>query len=633
MTVRKRALKTFRNLNLPVSYHILDEKHLSDARNIFENKGVTDTRFGLARYNSISLGGPILSVSYFRKSDGTSYKLAKVGTNLYSVSSSGASTVIKSGLSASTKHKAVTLTDRHIVTIESDGLFSFDGTIFTQLGQLPPSGASISEGASGGSLVDGNSYNVGLTFSSSATGFETNIGLIGNKTIEAPALQINVTSIPTIAANGTIDKVNIYLQNTTTGSAYRLVTQLDLGVTSYTITGPTLSTISPPIKNAPPISGGGTYIKLFGKRVVYSGNSTFKSDVFFSEEYLPDAFDSNLLTQTVLQTPGQGPVTGLGIGLYSDTHLDPFLLMFKKNSTHVYSELNNSPSQTTVDERIGCISGDTVRTRNGGVAFMSDNGWRYVVNGRIETDAQGTAITLGNGAIDSVFSRVGWQNELNLPQAASFFSTYYTIHDHYLTFICEGSSTSITKAYVYEEKIGGFRVFEFKYALVSGCEGEDDNSYQTIYLGDSTGTLFTYSYRNSKHDEDNAGNSLTIPAYALLPYVIPGEDSCTYNFRTLAVRALVNSNPITIKTYPSFSTQIYNSFLYDFSNTTSGFTLDVSRLDVDSFGDEQLVVTAMADLNQAGETILIGFFQDVLDSSIGLLSAQLTSNKNSNRNH
>ncbi len=241
-------------------------------------------------------------------------------------------------------------------------------------------------------------------------------------------------------------------------------------------------------------------------------------------------------------------------------------------------------------------------------------------------------VSLGNGAIDDIFSRVGWTNELNLPQASTFFSAYYPTDGLYITFVCEGANSSIQKAYAYEERIGGFRPWTFKTQLACACEGEDEDGYQVIFIGDTTGVLFTYSSRNSRHDEDYLGSSQTIPAFALLPYVQPGDDSCSYNFRTLTVRALASANSVTVKTFPSFSYQIYDSFQYDFPNSSLGFTLDLSLLDVDILGDERVPVTAIADINRTGEVLLVGFYQDILDANIGLISAQLTMNKNGNRN-
>ena len=85
---------------MPVSYKLLAEGKLFDARNVFDNKGITETRHGVHVYNSTSLGGAILSVSFFKKANGTAYRIVKVGTAMYSVSATGAHTTIKTGLSS-----------------------------------------------------------------------------------------------------------------------------------------------------------------------------------------------------------------------------------------------------------------------------------------------------------------------------------------------------------------------------------------------------------------------------------------------------------------------------------------------------------------------------------------------------
>lgn len=636
MTVRRHATKEFKHLSVPVSYKVLDSENLADARNVFDNKGVTETRYGIKRYNTTSLGGSVLSVSFFKHSNGTAYKIAKVGTVLYSVSASGAATAIKTGLSATTKHRAVTLNDRHIIVIEADGCFSYNGTIFTALGQIPPTGATAAV-AAGGTLDASTNYQVGLTFYSTTTGFESNVYELAYVTTTAGNKTINISSIPATASNLNIDAVRIYLKNmgataVVSANPYLKVDEISLGTTTYSITAPTVSTIIPPTKNAPPLAGGAKYIALFGKRIAVAGNATFASEVFLSEEYLPDAFDNLAASQVVLQASGAGPITGLGTGLFSDQILSPFLAIFKKTTTTIYSEINNIPSLNTLDAQAGCVSNDTIRVRNGAVIFMGVDGWYAIVNGNLMKEQNGSPSRLGLGAIDDIFSRKGWSNELNIPQAQNFFSAYSPTDAHYITFVSEGASTLIKKAYVYEERINGFRAWDFNSTLTCACEGEDDEGYQCIFIGDSTGTIFTYSGRNSRHDEDYAGNSQTIPAYILLPYIIPGDDSTTYNFRTLAVRAIASANAINVDVYPAFSLTSYDSFVYDFPNSDTGFILDSSQLDVDAFGDERTPVTYMADINRTGETLLIKFSQDILDANISLISAQLSLNKNGNRN-
>jgi len=278
-----------------------------------------------------------------------------------------------------------------------------------------------------------------------------------------------------------------------------------------------------------------------------------------------------------------------------------------------------------------CNQINSIANKNG-LVFMGSDGWYVLANGNIAKDTNGIPARLGLGTIDDIFSRAGWSSELNIPQASIFFSAYYAPDAHYMTFISEGASTLINKAYVYEERINGFRVYDFNTGLTCAVEGEDDDGYQTIFLGDSTGTIFTYSSRNSRHDEDFNGNSQTIPAYVILPYIMPGDDASTYNFRTLAVRAIGSVNPITVDVFPSFSLLTSDTHQYDFTNSGAGFTLDVSQLDIDAFGDERTAVTYMADLNKTGEALLIKFSQDIIDANIGLISAQLSLNKNSNRN-
>lgn len=621
-------------MNIPVSFRVLDDKNLSDARNVFDNKGVTETRYGIKRFNTTSLGGSVLSLSYFKLSNGTSYKLAKVGTVLYSIAASGAHTAIKTGLSATTKHRAVTLNDRHIIAIESDGLYSYNGTLFTALGQAPPTTGSTAI-AAGGSLIAGINYQAGITFYSSSTGFETNIKELTYSAAAAGNKQIDITSIPATAANTTIDKVRIYIKNMGTevlsANPYLYVAEISLGTTTYSITAPSISTIVPPTKNAPPQAGGGKYIALFGKKIAYAGNSNFLGEVFISEAYLPDAFDGNAATQVILQAEGQGPITGLGVGFYNQQFLSPYIAIFKKSTISIYSELNNIPILTTLDAHIGCISNETIKVRNGSVAFMSSGGWYVVTDGIINKDPTGNPARLGLGAIDDIFTRPGWSNELNIPQASAFFSAYYSTDAHYLTFVSEGASTAIIKAYVYEERINGFRIYSFNTALTCATEAEDADGYQVVLLGDATGTVFTYSSRNSRSDETNTGLTQSIPAFILLPYIQPGEDSNSYNYRTLTVRAIASANAITVRAFTTLSLTSYDSYEYDFPNTTTGFILDSSMLDVNVFGDERSPVTYMADLNKTGEVLLVGFYQDVENANISLISAQISLNKNGNR--
>ena len=276
------------------------------------------------------------------------------------------------------------------------------------------------------------------------------------------------------------------------------------------------------------------------------------------------------------------------------------------------------------------MCGDTVRVRNGAVYFMSENGWYTIRNGMLLRDKNKQPVSLGNGDIDDIFSRIGWINELNSANFANFFSCYYTINSQYLTFVSESGTNIIKKAYVYEEKIAGFRIFEFKSEISSACEGEDEDGYQCLYFGDITGALFTYSTRNPRYDENELGVPQSIPNYLVLSYIQPGEIFNSWNYRYLTLRAFGSINPITVRAYPDFSNQTQEVLAFDFPNTALGFILDVSQLDIGTLGDARAPVTTQADLSLTGETLLIGFYQDVMDGNIGLISAEIAINKNGN---
>lgn len=629
MTLKKRNISIFKKLSIPVSYKLLDENKLYDARNVFDNKGVTETRNGIARYNSATLSGRVISGSYFKTVDGTRYKIVKIGTVLYSVAASGAHTSLKTGLSAATKHRGVTLNNRHIIAIENDGLYSYNGTTFTQLGQSPPTTLTAAK-AAGGALTSASVYQAAITFYASSIGFETNAISSSQVTVSAADLRMALSDIPATASNALIDKVRIYLKDVTANTAMLFIAEINLGTTTYNIDAESTSTQTPPETNGAVTAGGGKYLTTFGERLAYTGNGTFKNDVFISEEYLPDAYDGTTTSKT-LEIPGQGENTGIACGLYDNSHLRPFLTIFKKTSITIYSELDGSAVQTTIDEHVGCVSHDTIRVRNGVVFFMSENGWYGIQNGSL-IKKDGRPFSLGGGDIDDIFSRNGWAYQLNASQYSNFFSAYYSTLGHYLTFVSEGGNDSFNKAYNFEERIGGFRVYEFKTPMTCAFEGEDDNGYQCVFLGDHDGFIYTLSVRNERHDEDKDGSSQTIPAFAYLPFTMPGDDSVTYNWRTLVLKALSSSNPVTVRAFPRYSLFTSEVVTYDFSNDSAGFILDLSQLDIDVLGDERVPTSYAADLNRTGEVMMIGFFQDAIDANMGLISSQLSYNKNGNRN-
>lgn len=640
MPLNLRATEKNQDFNVSVSYKIGDNQgKLLDARNVNSIQNRLDTRFGYSRYNDTSLGGEIQSVSYFTKSDGSRYMIAKVGSNLYSVPEVGAATSIKNGLELDTVHRGVTGNDRHIVAIGVDGLFSWDGTTFSVLGSIPPLHPTLAAAVSGGNLTTAHKYRVGLTFYASSIGFESNVsGSIADPatfaeiTLTAPNLKIQVTDIPPSATNAFVDKVRIYLQDVTDNSAMLFVAEINIGVTSYEITDESLSSQVPPTKNGVPLAGGGKYLSSFNSKLVYAGNDEFPNEVYFSEEDLPDAFDP-FDTRLVLPIPGKGGVTGIAVGLFNDTVLDPFLVIFKRKSTRIYSEIGGIAKLVVLSEEIGCVSADTVQVKNGVLYFLSEEGWRGIANGRLLTDKQGDAITLGNGDIDDIFKTPGYVYEVNRNGMAKAFSVYYPTLDQYMTWVSEGTNAAYTKTYVYEFDVGGFKPWEFNHAATCATLGENSSGRDVVYFGTTDGFIMKHSVNEARSDIDSDNNPVAINVFTVMPWLPPsGDFDATFNYRELILKAISSSSPLTVKTFVNYTLSNAESSDMDFTDPSSGFILDESLLDEGVFGDDRTSVTQRIDINRVGESLAIGFYQSAIGSNIGLISLQIDYSKNGNRN-
>lgn len=632
MPLNLRASEKIKNFNVGVSYRRNDRSgKFLEARNVNSVQNGLDTRFGTSRHNSVALPGPIRSQSFFTKSDGSQYLLATVGGNLYSVSESGAHFLVAEDFTVNATHRGVTDNDRHIISTSDGGLYSWDGTDFTDLGQTPPNGYALAI-ASGGSLITTNAYKVVLTFYSSQFGFETNYIEQDAVTATSPNLQIDISNIPSSANNAFIDTVYIYLKNVTTDGEYLFIDEIPLGTTTYSITEESLSTQVAPIDNGMPPDGGAIYLASFNGKTVAAGNTIRKNEVYFSEPNTPDLFNPND-TATTLVIPGRGPVTGLGVGLFSDSVLDPFLAIFKRKSTRIYSEIGGQPKLVTISEEIGCVSHDTIQVKNGVVYFLSEEGWRAISNGRFVVDDQGDAITLGNGDIDDIFKASGYVYEVNRAGLSRAFSVYYPTLDQYITWVSEGANNAYTKAYVYEFNTGGFKPYEFAVPATCAILGEDSDGRDVVFIGTEDGYILKHSIMEAKSDVDSAGDEVAIDAYAVLPWLPEdGDYDASYNYRELILKAVVSDNPITVKTFLNYNMSDPEEGEYDFSDSTDGFILDEDQLDVDTLGDERKLVTRRSDINRVGETIAIGFYQNVVGANMGLVSMQIDSSKNGNRN-
>lgn len=639
MPLNLRASDKVKNFKVPVSYRISgNEGKFLDARNVNSIQDRLDTRFGSSRYNAEPLagniyqGGNINSVTYFNKTDGSQYVLAKVGDVLRSVSATESlHPLLLDTLDVNSVHRAVTLNDRHIIALGSNGLFAWNGTIMAGLGQVAPNIAPSVAAAAGGTLISGDTYKVAITFYASSIGLESNYTESGEVQVSGGNLSIAVSGISSGGASQYVDKIYIYLKNVTTDSEYLFVDEINLGTTTYTISEDSLSSQTPPTTNGP-APATGKYLAVFNRKLVVYGMDEFPNEGWFSEEDLPDAFDDSG-NGLRLVIPGRGAGTGLAVGLFSDSVLDPFLVFFKRKSTHIYSEIGGQPKFVTISDEIGCVSHDTISVKNGVVYFLSEEGWRAISNGRIVSDEQGDAVTLGRGDIDDIFKTSGYIYEVNRLAMQKAFSVYYPTLDQYITWVAEGSNFAYTKAYVYEFDVGGFKPYEFAVPAMCATIGEDSNGRDQVLFGTADGYILKHSILEDKSDVNAAGTEVAINAYAVLPWSPEdGDFDATYNFRELILKAVISDEPLTVKTFIDYRFSGALEGEYDFSDSSEGFVLDEDMLDVDAFGEERAIRTARSDINRVGESLAIGFYQSAIGANMGLVSMQVDSSKNGNRN-
>jgi len=632
----KRTKKTYKTFDLPLSYRINDENdRFLSVSNVFSNQGRLETRYGMSRYNSTKLGDgstKVSSISYFKDVDDTIVIFAKVGTVLYSVDEVGTHTELKTGLTSTTKHRGLTLNNRHIISIESDGLYQYDSTNgFTQLGQDAPTAPTTALEAAG-SLSDAV-WLVKLTFYSSTTGFETNAGTAGTtRTTSAPNSRVALTAIPSTADNATIDKVRIYASKD--AGSYFFAAEIALGTTTYDLDADPTSSSTPPTTHAAPLSGGGKFLTEFNKKLVYSGNDTYKNDIFFSEQDLPDAFDDNGDSQLVLFASGNGAVTAIATGFFNDSNLDPYLVIFKRNRTLIYSEIGDNARFSVLSDTVGCLNDATVEIRNGDVFFLSERGWHAIIDGRLVKDSKDNVLTLGNGDIDDIFTiGTGYENEININQSSLFHSVYYPRLDQYITWIAEGSSTDTTKAYVYEFSTShGFKVYNFPMSIVSSSIAEDSSNNSIVLLGDEAGYIYKHSIKESKSDTNSNNERVTLNAFAILSWIDIDDFATTYNFRDIFIQQIGEDDDITVKGFINYDLSDFVTKTFAFDAPGGGFILDSSKLDEDALGDSRAANVQYADINRSGQTFAIGFYLDKLDGRMSLIKAQIDFNKNGNRN-
>ena len=641
----KKKIYRWPIMNMPVSYKIGVQDRMTDARNVMSNQNVLETRNGTSRYNATAIDSlGVSSVSYYKDDSGNRYVLAKAGRHIYKVTETGAAVELFGGftldedeldvdyitasntqLTIGLKHRAVTFLNRHIIAAQVDGLYQYDGTDFTQLGQAAPTVAPTVAASGAGGTLPTATYQVAYTFYDSAVGFETNIGSASANQAITLGQQIDVSAMSVTADNANIDKKRIYVKNITSSGAWLFYSEIALATATATINTALTSTLNPPTTHAAPIAGGAKYLAIFGNKLVYSGNSSFPSDVFFSDEYLADAWDDTS-AQLVLNMQGNGPITGIGVGHYNQDSATPFLCMFKRNRIEIYSEINGNAVQSIISENIGCISHDTIKMIDGDLVFMSTMGWHVIHNGRLKEER------VAKDDLSDIFTKSGFIYELNKSRYNTFFSVFYPPLNQYMTFISEGSSTDLKKCYNFEGSTNGFRPYDFPLNIFDACLAEDSTGEDILLFASQSGFILKHSVKEARNDILNGGTTQAIRTYANM-YWIGGMDmDSSYNFGAVIFRALESVNAVTAKYYANFQLSLAVNESFDFNSDESGFILDVSRLDEASLGDGRTIVRYAGGVYLTAQALLIAFSQNIAGANIGLIEGQLDVSKNGSIN-
>ena len=641
--------------NIGLSYR-LDEKLLSYREQIngMINNRRLEKRYGIDFLIKDGSGdspdfGRINSISYFQDADSVRNYLFKSGASFYRVDNDSTSFVtLGSGFNADSKHRGLTLNNRHMVAMGDDGLYQYVGTTFTQAGNQLPTQASIVDAAGAGALTSGD-YRAQYTLYSSITGYESLPSSPSDSaTITTGSLKI--FNLQSSADNKLIDKLRIYLKKSTL-TEYIFYAEVPLGTLEYFITADSLSSQNPPDDTQLLPVGGAKYLTEYNGRLVVAGNSQFPNDIIFSNEDDPESFDDGA-TAIRLAISGNGPVTGIATGLYSNTVLDPFLVCFKENATWIYSQIGNQAKLVRLNESIGCVSHDSIVVRNGVVYFLSRYGWFGVKNGLlISKDSK--PYSLGGGAIDDIFEDSGMDQYVNISKLKNAFSFHFHVQDVYVTFIPLNGDNNFHQAYVYNFNADSFLKWSFPISIISAVVGQDSSGLETILLGQQNknyvpdvtapgerpSALFKMSkkvgYSDTYYSEDTVSpvkQSDAISFETQIRWQDGGDYDASYNFRELLFRLKRYQPDLLIKAWVNFTYSFISSQVMELPEPDATFILDESYLDIDSLGEGADAVTARCDLNVTGENLLLGIYQNDINENIILTSGQLNFSRNGNRN-
>lgn len=357
-------------LNTLLEDYQIQDHELSYVLNAsFSKPGTIRTRPGFKRGNRTAAPGSVLGIYEFQKADGTRVLLAKVGTELRTLTVASddsitvATSALKTGLEAGFKPFFATIGDKCIIFDKTKN-YIYDGTNITELGRDAPDTAGITLTATtGGSLTSSSTYQYKFTYRSTSLGIESTLSGSLSVTLSATQNAVSVTFSAAVLAelDAVWDKIRVY-RTTANGSSFLFDVDVTGSFTDTTADGGLGATAIDSGYIKPP--GGRAGVEYLGR--LWLVTETDPTLVYYSEAGLPDRWKAaNVLR--ISQRTGDLPIGFVKTHgrLYAITERGLFLLV------------GDDPTAMSWIEYEGAQGGEAGR------AAVVVGGLSYVFNARI----------------------------------------------------------------------------------------------------------------------------------------------------------------------------------------------------------------------------------------------------------
>lgn len=239
------------NTKYPVT-EILDNESPS-AINVIHSNGAVETREGVTKLNTTSVGSFVCDGLYVRR-DNTNAEtmVAWFGGTAWQLTGSTFTTIASSQNIMTANVRVGSVQDENYIFFDNGGVipYKWNGTAFTRHGVYPPTTTSIVASQSGGSLTGEYQYKITAVNSNSV---ESDVGPV-TTTLTAAAATLRISSIPTFAASYGISARRVY-RTAAGGTVFKRVALINDNTTTFyddTIADASLGATAPTDNGVPP---------------------------------------------------------------------------------------------------------------------------------------------------------------------------------------------------------------------------------------------------------------------------------------------------------------------------------------------------------------------------------------------